>query len=135
MQNFAGIPPDPPEEIFVVFIFTECKSFNPHPYQMIAAQEAHANLPSQSVKIDDDKVKSQIAICNNDGVFLSCRGIGQRPSCLHFFQNFQPGSFFVVFIFAVTNQSSKIAKICPQRNFPLYSSKYFFGYKIRGYFE
>ena len=36
VQNFAEMPPDPPEEIFTVSIFAECNLFKPHPYQMIA---------------------------------------------------------------------------------------------------
>ena len=36
VQNFTEKPPNPPEEIYAVFIFTKHEPFKPHPYQMIS---------------------------------------------------------------------------------------------------
>ena len=36
VQNFVEMPPDPPEEIFAVFIFAEHEPLKPPPYQIVA---------------------------------------------------------------------------------------------------
>ena len=114
MQNFAEMPPDPPEEIFV---FMECKLFKPHPYQMIATQLAHVNLaPQKSVPV---KINDEVKLLQQSCILLSC-GNGQRLSCLqgHFSKISGLVPLFVDFIFADSNQSVKIMKICTKPKFP-----------------
>ena len=37
VQNFVEMPPDPPEKIFVAFIFADHEPLKPCPYQIVAS--------------------------------------------------------------------------------------------------
>ena len=77
VQNFAEMLPDPSEEFFTFF-----SSYTPTkwlPHLSLNTCKPGTSQVSQSTW----QQSKEPSYYNNDGVFLSCRGNGQRPSGHH----------------------------------------------------
>ena len=117
VQNFVRMPPDTPEEIFMLLIFAKCEPLKHTPTKWLP--RLFLNMCKPGTSQVSGRRSNKPSWYHNDGVFFSCRGSGQRRSPLQRrLQNFYPGSFFHAFNFYCCSSSAKIAKRYTQQKFP-----------------
>ena len=126
VQNFTEMPPDPPEAVFTVFISWNMSHSSHTPTNdchIFSSLLTRANLaPPKSVSQNRHwwRRSEEPSCYNNDGVSVSCQR--QWSEAIRFTGTFfSLVHFFLVFIFELVNQSTKIMQVCIQRRFPAIS--------------